>query len=182
MLLDILFLFLFSVAIIIGGLAIEEDHWFVGMVLTAAAIWGISWHYGFHPVAWALANKGLALRYAAGYVVVGIVWSAMKFNISVNNIDDDDVEDLVTSGEVRESKFRRLFAKVPTWIAFWPHSILWDMLSTWLKSFFEWIAERFEWVYRKMYEGVLIRRAEAIQKKLHDQEEFKRNKAGGNKK
>lgn len=153
MIVDIIMWSLIVIMIPLLGWAIDEDHWFWGIVFTLVASWGLGKWQGFSVWAAVTADWRITLQYALLYIGIGLVWSLLKFYFRARKLkaeslkkDDNSIHDTY------QDSFDKLFSNVPVWIAFWFYLLIWDALSDYLKSFFEWIADTNKWLFTKVFE------------------------------
>ena len=153
MIFEILAWLTFPVAIVFFGWATQDDDemWFWGPVVSGVLIYLGLKFTGMHAWEWMRANTKDVLWIAVYYLVAGIVWSMLKFYVKARK----RAEDKKLDSDGKKRLFQEIFKLTPKWIAFWPASLAWSALSSWLKELFIVIADSLKRVYWELFKMAL---------------------------
>jgi len=131
----------------------EESHWVGGTLLSIAMVMLGTHLFGINlPALLANLDYALVAKYALVYVGIGLLWSFLRFYRLSKKIEPCKIKAADYNLSENNRVFRRLFERVPVWIAFWIPSMLWSSLSDLIAPFFEWVADVFKEVYIKLFE------------------------------
>ena len=135
----------------------EHDHFMLG-ALGLGMIACLFYLLGINPWTIAKADWIYTLKAAGIYIGIGILWSMLKVYGEASKLEKDDVTD--SKGETEcltEIRFDNLMSRTPKWIALWPASAAWSLVSNWLREFFVWVADLFGDVYKKIFMAAIAR-------------------------
>jgi hypothetical protein len=139
--------------ILVGMLVdFDEDadcHWIGGTVMSAVWVIISIKLFSWDPVAiWRAASYTTMLQYIVAYMLIGTVWSFIRFYISARNAKKNH-----TDKNMLPHVYRKLVDRVPAWIAFWIPSMVWTALADMVQPLFEWISARltkvYQWLFKK---------------------------------
>ena len=141
----------------IGGWLIEDkDSWFGSFVTNSVLVWFICWMNDIVIWTWIKTHQWATVECIAGYIGIGIIWAIIKFSNKARKVKAKElIEEYGTNKDLKiKDTFNKFFSKVPVWIAFWPWVLVWDFLSDFLKSFFEWLSDilkgMFVWIFTRL--------------------------------
>lgn len=158
-----------------------EEEW-PGISFMSIAVWLLAlWWLADIPIwKWIHDNPGKLAKYAGYYIVIGMVWTFIKYYFKLKNIqgeikklkeswnlfknDPNERTSGVTNFEDYVNKkmyaphitFDATARKLTTWAIFWPPSMIWTLLNDPVKKFFNWlIYDIFVGAYKKMYDTMI---------------------------
>lgn len=171
---DILLIIAFIIMFPVAGWLLDDDHWVFPGLINIAIIWFYLHKNDIHLWAAIKNNPQQALGVAVAYIAIGLVWALVKISRRATKID---AEELATSYRTHtdekdiddklDTEFTRAFSCVPMWIAFWPWVLAWDILSDFLKSFFEWVADVFKGTFKFVFLKMASSTKEEALQKIH---------------
>jgi hypothetical protein len=105
----------------------------------------------FHDIA---NDPGKYLMYFGGYIVVGIIWSFIKWYFYLIELKEErkgkSSSYFTRSGDVSENKERIL-----NWMIYWPLSAFWTIINQPIRRLFKYIYRGIEGRYQKMSDKIL---------------------------
>lgn len=170
MILELLAWLCFPLAMLFFGWATEEEdeHWFIGTVVSGGLMYFMVWVWKIPVITLMRENIVLILKGLAVYILIGIVWSMIKVYFTARKINPKELKDTekMDKGTAKSYEFKQVMKCTPKWIAFWPSSLAWSIVSNWFKELFVWISDRLKKVYIKLFELGIREKAmtEAIEK------------------
>lgn len=169
--------FLFWVIVIAFLIACEfstvnESHWSFAWLIIFLGV--LAWGSTFNPFAWMWHNPGTTLMAAALYIVVGVGWGFVKWMFHLHN-EKDYIEAnladyktqynqaLITVHSPFNGTFtdylesRKLISRaaknkylISIWMLWWPFSVLWTALHDVLRRFYNWVIEKYLYLFDKI--------------------------------
>jgi hypothetical protein len=139
-----------------GFLAGDGGDWFWTTFLSSIVIWVFCLVSGSAPVSWVLMHKLTTLYIVVGYLCLGVTTALLRFYRKSKKVETCEL--VIESDYLGDDRdyvidrtFNRLKQSVSKWIAFWPYVLIWDILSDFLKSFFDWITEKLNNILKRIF-------------------------------
>lgn len=121
------------------------------------------------------------LTWVGAYVLIGLIWSVVKWYFFLLNARDKAVEkhndgDVLYDYELPTAAKNK--ARIITWMSYFPFSMLWTVINEPFKRLYNFLYARFVSVFERLEKFVLgeIRAKNAELKKKKDEERFNSNR------
>jgi hypothetical protein len=131
----------------------SSNIWFIG---TLIALYFLGNSELFKKIGeYIIKNPGLSIGIFVLYILIGSIWSMMKWFFYLQKVKKKYEEYTYQSFDIKDYKIGRNKEKVLHWMIYWPLSSVWTLINDPVKKAFEFVLSQFGGFYDKMSEKIL---------------------------
>jgi|688.fasta_scaffold238755_1 hypothetical protein len=131
----------------------SSNIWFFG---TLVALYFLGNSESFNEIGtYIIQNPGVAIGIFAAYILLGSIWSIVKWFFYLKRIKAKHQEYSFYSFDMNDYKIGRNKERVLHWMIYWPLSSVWTLINDPVKKAFEFVLSQFGGFYDKMSEKIL---------------------------
>jgi hypothetical protein len=97
-----------------------------------------------------VTNPGTIILVFGGYLLVGLIWSFVKWYFYLSHLKDKKAEDGKTYIYADDISFLKNKSRILVWMSYWPLSGLWTLINDPMRKLFQFIQMKFAGTYQKM--------------------------------
>ena len=133
---------------------VNKEHGFPAFITLLFGIFWFNWVSQIPILRYVIDNPKIIMIGIATYIVIGVVWSIIKYTLHIRKLKREYENKLKTqSYKPDKPDFKSTASEITIWMAYWPFSMLWSVMSDLVINIFETIQDALKGLYKSIYEN-----------------------------